>query len=307
MNQLPSLFLERLQQIIPADLYPSVIQTFTRDKILSVRLNTLREKRENIRTLLKERAIEFQDVEWYKDALVITTANPLLDDLIQKGFLYRQNLSSMLVPLVLNPQPGERVLDLCAAPGSKTTQMAAMMNNEGQIIANEPIKSRFYKLKSVVSLLGADSVEFKVVDGRKFRDAEFFDKILVDAPCSSEGLFQTSTPETYGYWSPRKIKEMVQKQRGLLLNATRLLKKGGTLVYSTCTFSPEENEGVVDWVLRKTKENLKIVPVELQNIKVYSSLVCWQNKTFSDEIQKCARILPADRMNGFFIAKIQKD
>lgn len=304
---LPPLFLDRLERIIPREFFSSVVESFAKDKIFSVRINPLREKRENILTLLKQRRIEFQEVEWYEDALIVTSASPFLDDFIQGGFLYRQNLSSMLVPLIINPEPGERVLDLCAAPGSKTTQMAAMMGNQGQIIANEPVKSRFYKLKSVVSLLGARNVELKAADGRKFRDSGLFDKILVDAPCSSEGLFQTSMPETYAYWSPRKIKEMVQKQRGLLLNATRLLKKGGTLVYSTCTFSPEENEGVADWVLRKTKENLKVVPVDVPQIKTYPSLRSWQGKNFSDGIQKCVRILPEDRMNGFFIAKFKKE
>ncbi len=310
MKELPPLFGERLRQIIPSEFIASVFGSFHKEKILSVRLNTLKDKRENIFSLLKERGIEFKEIPWYRDALILThlTKEQLRDsDLIQKGYLYRQSLSSMLVPLVLDPRPGERVLDLCSAPGSKTTQMAAMMNNEGEIICVEAIRERFYKLKSVVSLLGAQNVKIKLLDGRRFRDEELFDKILVDAPCSSEGLFHVSSLKTFAYWSPRKIKEMAHKQKGLLLNATRLLRKEGTLVYSTCTFSPEENEGVIDWVLRKTEGRLKLIPVKLDQGMTHAPLLHWQNKEFNSEIQKCVRIYPTDLMDGFFIAKMERE
>ena len=309
MNKLPPLFIQRLQQIIPAQFIPSVFETFTKNKILSVRLNTLRDRRENILSLLKDRGVEFKEIPWYPDALIVgnLTREQLGSlDFIGEGYVYRQSLSSMLAALVLNPCPGERILDLCSAPGSKTTQMASMMRNEGEIVCVEAVKNRFYKLKSVISLLGAGNVKVKLLDGRKFKDKELFDKILVDAPCSCEGLFHGSFPESFAYWSLRKVKEMVQKQRGLLLNAARLLKESGTLVYSTCTFAPEENEGVIDWLLRKSKVKLRVVPVEWPKVATYPAIMSWHGKTMNNAVQNCARILPTDLMDGFFIAKMER-
>ena len=143
-----------------------------------------------------------------------------------------------------------------------------------------------------------------MIDGRRLKSFELFDKILVDAPCTTEGRFKTFEPESYGYWSPRKIREMVRKQRGLLLNAGRLLKLGGIMVYSTCTFAPEENEGVIDWLLRKTEGQLKLSPIVFPDIESYPSPVEWEGKKFSDETQKCLRILPNKMMEGFFVAKL---
>ena len=310
MKTLPSLFIQRLEEIIPASFFPLVLETFTKNKILSVRLNTLKEKREHILCLLKEREIPFSEVPWCKDALILSnlTKEELSTlDLIKRGLLYRQSLSSMLVPLILEPHSGERILDLCSAPGSKTTQMAAMMSNEGEITCVEAARDRFYKLKSVVSLLGAENVRLKLLDGRKFKDKELFDKILVDAPCSYEGLFHASLPKTFAYWSPRKIKEMARKQKGLLLQAARLLKKGGILVYSTCTFSPEENEEVIDWLLRKSKVKLHLIPVEIKGLTSYPCLLSWRDKEMNNEVRKCTRVLPTDLMDGFFIVKIKKE
>ena len=310
MKEIPSFFLERLRQIIPEPLIPSAFETFTKQKTLSVRLNTLKQKREHILCLLKERGIPFSEVPWYQDALILSNltkeeVNTL--DFIKQGLLYRQSLSSMLVPLILGPCPGERILDLCSAPGSKTAQIAAMMDNQGEIICVEAVRERFYKLKSVISLLGVQNTKLKLLDGRRFKDFELFDKILVDAPCSCEGLFHASLPKTFAYWSPRKIREMARKQKGLLFNAARLLRKGGTLVYSTCTFSPEENEEVIDWLLRKSKVKLNLISVGIKDLTSYPCLLSWRDKEMNNEIRKCLRILPTALMDGFFIAKIRKE
>lgn len=278
------------------------MDSFTLIRRPVARVNTLKTNKETIIRLLNERAIPFQEVSWDPSALVLETAQGL-DDVIKEGRLYIQGLSSMVPALVLDPRPGERVLDLCAAPGSKTTQMAALMENTGEITAVESVKDRFYKLRSVVALLGAENVRLKFSDGRKFRDRELFDRVLVDAPCSSEGRFTTQDKKSFAFWSPRKIKEMAHKQRGLLLNASRLLRPGGTLVYSTCTFAPEENEGAVDWLLKKTDGNLSVEPVNLPGVAVYPTLIGWEKKTFNPQVRHCCRILPTPAAEGFFVAK----
>jgi 16S rRNA (cytosine1407-C5)-methyltransferase len=154
------------------------------------------------------------------------------------------------------------------------------MNNEGILVANEPIRGRFYKLKSVLQLTGAKAT-LSMVDGRRFRVKEggLFDRVLVDAPCSAEGRFKEDEPKTYAYWSTRKIREMAHKQKGLLLNASRLVKTGGILLYSTCTFAEEENEEVVDWFAKKAQGYKMLLQTRLE---------------------------PDGRMEGFFIAKWQK-
>lgn len=310
-SPLPAEFRERLTAILPSENLEEVLSTFDARDAVSMRVNTLKMSRDAALEHLQNQGVKFQTIEWMKDALVLEKGalgpTESLGDwpLIKEGVLYRQSLSSMLPPLVLGPRPGERVLDVCAAPGSKTTQIAAMMNNEGTLVAVEAIRGRFYKLKSVCALLGA-AVSCKCLDARKFRSPELFDRILVDAPCSSEGRFRTHDADTVHYWSTRKIKEMVRKQRGLLLSAARLLKPGGVMVYSTCTFAPEENEGVVDWLLRKTGGAIQLEEITLDAIPSYPALTAWNGKSFDPQVRHCLRVLPDGIMEGFFVAKLRR-
>lgn len=307
---LPSVFLERLRAVIPPQEWEAVLKSFALKREITVRVNTLKAEIEDVAATLQGQGIKVSTVPWYPEALVLfgVEGRILSDDaLVREGKMYIQSLSSMLPAVILAPNPGENILDLCAAPGSKTGQMAAMMHNEGWITAVESVKERMYKLKSVLALLGVTNVRIKLTDGRRFRQqGELFDKILVDAPCSSEGRFKNSDKKSFQYWSLRKIKEMVQKQRGLLLNAGRLLKPGGTLVYSTCTFAPEENEGVIDWFLRKTDGAFQVLPSGIAGIKTYPAVHEWQEKIFNGEVKNCLRVLPDPLMEGFFVAKIIK-
>ncbi len=266
--KLPDNFLQRFAQICP-HLNPD--EAFLPKEIASFRINTLKYsiaqwQKWSAEQNMKVFSWPISDVAFYvgrDDANLIKSST-----LVSSGELYPQGLQSMLPVLALNPSPGERVLDLCAAPGSKTSQIAALMGNEGQLIANESVKDRFYKLKSVMEITGSKA-QLTLLDGRRFQAKEdLFDKILVDAPCSSEGRFCLDNPKSVGFWSVRKIHEMAHKQKGLLMNASRLLKPGGHLVYSTCTFAPEENESVIDWILRKDS-SLTIEPITWPGISTY--------------------------------------
>ena len=307
---LPALFLERFQRVLGDSLYASHgIQSFEYGKVVSVRINTLKISITEIEEIFKDRGVLFREVTWCPEALILedmTNGSLGVAEFFEKGFLYAQGLSSLLPVLVLDPKPGERVLDMCAAPGSKTTQMAASLNKEGEVVAIENIRGRFYKLKSVLSLLGAQNVQVKMLDARRYRDEKGFDKILVDAPCSSEGRFKISDPKSYAYWSLRKVKEMAHKQRGLVLAASRLLKPGGVLVYSTCTFAPEENEGVIDWLLKKTDGTLKVEPIFLEDMETYPAVIEWERKIFNSAVKNGLRVLPTKDMEGFFMAKLLK-
>ncbi len=298
---LPQPFLERLRSIIPVPLLPQVESSFSAKTQAGLRVNTLKTTVPEAKKFLKGIGIPWQEVAWCSYALWVPAASLkeiLASSWAVEGKLYSQGAESQIPVLILDPRPGETVLDLCAAPGSKATQIAGHMNNEGLLVANEPVRDRFFRLKSVVDLMGA-RVTLKMVDGRRFDGrGTLFDRILVDAPCSSEGRFNVHEPKTTRYWSVRKVHEMAHKQKGLLLNASRLLKPGGVLVYATCTFAVEENEAVVDWLLRKTQGRLSLEPVVLDGVPSYRA-----QTLVASQAARCLRVLPDGRMEGFFTAK----
>ena len=310
-KEIPPVFLERLRAILPVEPYGSVVESLRQKKPVSVRINTLKATKKIILEEFRDRKIAVEEFSWADEALALEGADTEAlgkTESLRTGKIYRQGLSSMLPVIVLGPQPGENILDMCAAPGSKTTQIAARMSNQGTITAIEAVRGRYYKLRSVAQLMGATNITFHLMDARRFQARDgFFDRILVDAPCSSEGRFDASDPKTFAYWSPRKIKEMAHKQRGLLLSASRLLKPEGVLVYSTCTFAPEENEGVVDWFLRKTEGRMQVQDICLEGVSTYAAVKAWNGKAFDPQVKKCYRILPDKKMDAFFLARFKKN
>jgi 16S rRNA (cytosine1407-C5)-methyltransferase len=170
------------------------------------------------------------------------------------------------------------------------------------------VTGRFFRLKSVCGLLGATVVTCKLCDTRRFRpaDGELFDKVLVDAPCSSEGRFKADDPDSVAYWSLRKVKEMSYKQKGILMSASRLVKPGGVLVYATCTFSPEENEEVVDWFLRKSEGQFCAEDAGIDGVPRLPCLTTWGKDVYHEDVLKCLRVNPDQTYTGFFVAKFKK-
>ncbi|NTV29124.1 MAG: RsmB/NOP family class I SAM-dependent RNA methyltransferase [Candidatus Omnitrophica bacterium] len=308
---LPDSFRERLAAIIPPEDLPSVSASFEIPDVSCARVNTLKSDLKTVCDGLRSHGFSLQPVPLVPEAFVLSGGdrNSLSDDsLFKDGLAYQQAPSSLLPAVLLGPKPGERVLDACAAPGSKTSQMAAMMQGQGEIVAVESVKGRFYKLRAVCELLGARNVSIKLADVRRLRfEGQSFDKVLVDAPCSSEGRFKVAIPKSFAYWSERKIKEMSHKQKGILLNAARGLKPGGVLVYSTCTFAPEENEEVVDWFLRKTDGAFRLEQVDLPGVRRYTALLGWRNTVYKHDLAPCVRILPGEGFGGFFIACFKRE
>jgi tRNA (cytosine49-C5)-methyltransferase len=299
-DRLPAEFELRLKEILPQR--PACI--FEPRQYQAFRINTLKISVPEAHDLLSARKIDFQQVDFCPYAIIVDMkkVSPF-PDLIDGGLLYAQGLESLLAVMVLDPRPHQRVLDMCAAPGSKTSQIAMQMNNQGALKANEPVRQRLYKLKAVLQLTGARA-QISSTDGRRLKEhGDLFDSVLVDAPCSCEGRFVMNEPKSFAYWSVRKIKEMSHKQKGLLLNAGRLVRPGGSLVYATCTFAPEENEEVVDWFLRKTEGRFTLTPIQIDGVGTYPCLTHWQKRTYDTRIRDAVRILPDERMEGFFIAK----
>ena len=229
-------------------------------------------------------------------------------DLYSQGFFYIQSLSSMVPPLVLNPQPGEKILDLTAAPGSKTTQIAMLMKNTGEIVANDKSTIRNYKLTANLKIQGVKNTKVENLPGQILwkKYPECFDKTLVDVPCSMEGRINLADEKSYEDWSTNKIHYLEEVQKFLLRSAISATKPGGEIVYSTCTLAPEENEGVIDWLLIKEKGKVIVEDIDLTFSDKSSSLTRWNNKIFSKEIKKTLRIFPSFLMEGFYIAKLKK-
>ena len=170
----------------------------------------------------------------------------------------------MIPPLVLEPRPGDWVLDLAAAPGSKTTQMASLMKNQGSILANDNNPIRLEKLKANAALQGASNIKLlpSGEGGMVWKTHyEKFDRVLLDTPCSSEGRFQLEKPSSFGYWKEDTNRKMAKDQRRLFKSALLSLKPGGRMVYSTCTFAPEENEMILNWALETYGPSLKILEI----------------------------------------------
>ncbi len=307
----PDVFLERLHEIVPDERFAQVLEAMVQERHTCFRINTLLAETEQTQAALEGEGFSLTPLDWLPGAYAVPPEQrrPLTESTVfHSGHIYIQNPASMLPPLLLAPRADQRVLDLAAAPGSKTLQIAAMMGNEGWISAVEVVKQRFFRLRANLERHGAKNVHTYNKDGSGVWRLvpEQFDKVLLDAPCSSEGQFSLQSPESYRYWSEKKIKEMVRKQKRLLYSAVQCLKPGGEMVYSTCTFAPEENEGIVDAMLRKFDGELSIEPVGMMIPGVMAGLTQWRKKRFSPDLEKAVRVLP-DRFNeGFFVCRLRK-
>jgi len=225
------------------------------------------------------------------------------------GYYYVQEISSMLPMMALKPEEGDHVLDLCASPGSKTTQAAAMMNNGGFILANEISMGRIGILNSNLERCGVMNTIVTRKEGvalceRLLKKSQVrFDKILVDAPCSGEGTLRKS-PKTFQMWNVNMIKKIAKLQRQLAAAAVKLLKVDGVMIYSTCTLAPEEDEAIVNFLLRNFDVEVEALRLPLK----FRSGVCeWEGEEFNSEVKKCLRLYPQDNdTDGFFVARIRK-
>lgn len=310
MQNLPEKFLERLRRLYSNNELKQILDEISTKPLPSFRTNTLKTTTAEVTKQLEEHGFQIEKVSWYQDAFILQ--NKSVRELTEteeykKGYIYIQNLSSMIPALVLNPTPGEKILDICAAPGSKTTQIAAMMQNTGEIIANDLSRGRLYKLTANLQMYGVTNATTLNLPGQMIwkKYPEYFDRTLVDVPCSMEGRIRIDDPDTYKDWKLGKIKELEPKQKYLLRSAISATKVGGTIVYSTCTLAPEENEGVIDWILKKTGSAIEIETIEIPNLELQPGLTKW-NKPFHPLINLSSRVQPSKNMEGFFITKIKK-
>ncbi|HLD07107.1 MAG TPA: RsmB/NOP family class I SAM-dependent RNA methyltransferase [Candidatus Nanoarchaeia archaeon] len=296
-------FAERYRQLTDWDAFLSCSLTFLRK---SIRVNTLKIPVAALRQRMRNWRLT--PIPWCPEAFWVEHAEGRRDigNTLehQLGYIYVQEAASLIPPLALDPQPGEAVLDMCASPGSKTTQMAAMMQNKGALVANDYTGIRIKPLGINLQRCGVSNAIVTIMHGRRFRNLQF-DKILVDAPCSGTGTISKS-PKTLIMWNPHMVKHLAIVQRQLLAAAFQNLRPGGTLVYSTCTMEPEEDEGVVDAFLQQHSD-ARLEEIALPGLQRSPCMQSFGGKAFHPDIQKCLRIWPQDnRTEGFFVAKIRK-
>ncbi len=276
----------------------------------AIRINTLKTTAIECTKRLKDQGFTLKPIPWTPRGFWIenktdTALGNTLEHFL--GYFYVQEASSMIPPLVLDPKKDETILDTCAAPGSKTTQIAEMMENTGLIIANDSNMSRIKALRYNLDKSGIINTIVTRMDAPKLNTSRIqFDKILIDAPCSAEGTIRKDW-KVLSRWSVPLIHSLSRVQKHITTNAIHCLKPGGTLVYSTCTLAPEENEEVITNLLDKVK-GLTVEKITLKGLKTRPGIEEWQGRQYTKQVKNCARIYPQDNdSEGFFVAKIKKE
>jgi NOL1/NOP2/sun family putative RNA methylase len=315
MNYLPKpLFIERMKLLLKDEEDVKKFFELAKTKAKkSIRANTLKISPEELINKLKKYNWKvIQPFEKFPEIIIIN--NNLEPGELGKtkehilGYYYIQEITSMMPIIALQPTIDDTLLDLCASPGSKTTQAGALMKNQGLIIANDLSISRISILSANLEKCEVTNTIITMHDGlelcKKLMKMNFlFDKILVDAPCSGEGNIRAS-PRTYLEWSEGMLERFGKKQKKLASSALELLKVNGEMIYSTCTHAPEENEEVVQYLL--DNYDIEIMDINLP-IKSREGILEWKRKKFDKNMINCKRIYhPDNDMEGFFLCKIKK-
>ena len=300
-------FIERYEKLTDFKEFKKYSLSFLRR---SIRVNTLKISLDELKKRL-EKNWNLEQIPWCKEGFYIEHIKKERRDignLIEHslGYFYTQEAASMIPPLVLEPKETDVVLDIAASPGSKTTQIAAMMNNKGVLIANDYQIPRIKPLSLNIQRCGITNCIITLMQGQWFYNSNIkFDKILVDAPCSGTGTIRKSL-KTLRIWNPNMVKRLSITQKQLIETAFNILKQNGTLVYSTCSLEPEENEAVVDFLINKY-DNAQLEEIKINNLKRSEPILEFDNNKYNENIKNCLRIWPQDNdTEGFFVAKIKK-
>ena len=287
-----------------------LLEAYRRPLPTSFRVNTLKMDEYEILEMLKERGVSFKKIPWARYGYLVESNSIDLGKTLEHmlGLIYIQAPISMVPVEVLDPKPGEKVLDLCAAPGSKSTQIAQLLNGLGVLVANDISFERVKALASNLQRFGVLNVIITLMDGRKFPKFghECFDKVLVDAPCSSLGIVSKNWGIARS-WSPEIVERLSKVQHQLIVAGFDCLKPDGELVYATCTLTVEENEMVVQHLLER-RENAVLKEIDLPSLKYRCGIVEWNGMKFDEELRKTIRVMPYDNWaEGFYVARILKE
>ncbi|MEH7107862.1 RsmB/NOP family class I SAM-dependent RNA methyltransferase [Bacillus sp. JJ1764] len=300
--ELPKEFLFKMQELLQEE-YEEFLHSYELHRSQGLRVNTLKIPIEEFKAVSP---FALEKVPWVTEGFYYSEEDrPGKHPYHEAGLYYIQEPSAMAVGELLDPKPGERVLDLCAAPGGKTTHLASKMKQQGFLLTNEIHPARAKILSQNVERMGiTNAVVTNETPARLAqRFPAYFDRILVDAPCSGEGMFRKD-PDACAEWSPENVAVCAGRQQEILGHAATMLRPGGRLVYSTCTFSPEENEGTISEFLKKEPN------FELEESIFFEGFAHGRADWVSDpapHLDKSIRIWPHQvRGEGHFMAVLRK-
>lgn len=276
--------------------YQEIIENMMKKRSNAFRINTLLSSKDQVLSSLDKLNIKYHKVDISDFSYLVDSSNQELMnlDLFKEGKIYLQSISSQIPPLALDLDKNMDILDMCAAPGGKTSEIAQIVNNSSNIMACEENKIRCEKLKYNLSHLGCKNINVMLTDARKLDSFFRFDSILLDAPCSGSGTINIDNNKDLSYFSLLLVKNSAKTQKALLKKAIEILKPGSSMVYSTCSILKEENEEVVKTVLNKN--------VVLEDININIDEDC----LLESSLDKVLTIKPSTNYEGFFIAKIKK-
>lgn len=300
IGRMPQYLYDKLLEQYDRNIVDNIIKGFMISKMTTLRVNSLRKTPLEILTTLKEVNIKTERVPFYSDALILKNADEKrISELAiyEDGDIYLQNLSSMLPPLILNPKKKNKILDMCAAPGSKTSELCALTNNESEVYACELDMIRHERLKYNLNKQHCENFYTYQMDARKLNFDFQFDYILLDDPCSGSGTIDLNDKRTYISFSEKLVHKSSSIQCALLKKGIELLKKGKTIVYSTCSILKEENEDVVKNILLEYPE-VEVVPIYLEGIN--------NLPTLPTSIKGALLVRPTELYEGFFVCKLKK-
>ncbi|RLM57535.1 RsmB/NOP family class I SAM-dependent RNA methyltransferase [Halobellus sp. Atlit-31R] len=281
-----------------------------------VRVNTLKTSIERAREALDAEGVAYEATDWHPGVLRLDERGPGTSWPYFHGWLHGQEEVSALPALALDPQPGEVVWDAAAAPGSKTTQLADLMADEGVLVGNDNNLGRLSALRHNAERLGITNLVVTNQDARNFslkpfgdrtedqKRIEAFDRALVDAPCSCEGTIRKN-PDALDRWSMTHVESVAGIQKGILRRAIQATKPGGTVVYSTCTFAPEENEAVLDHALAEGDCEIREWETP-DGFETDPGVTEWDGTSYDPSVELAHRVYPhRNDTGGFFCAKLE--
>ncbi len=297
----------------PADRYAELVEDPTAfrnacDRPLPsvVRVNTLRATPRDVINVLEASDVRVTQRDWSPNVLEVSTDEPGNSWPYVLGWMHGQEEVSQVPAIVLDPQPGDRILDMAAAPGGKATQLAARQDGDGLVVANDVNLGRLASLRTNGERLGITNLAVTRQDGRVFSvgpfDFEQFDRVLVDAPCSGEGTIRKN-PDVQEGVSEGSREHLATLQEGLLRRAVELTVPSGVVVYGTCTFAPEENEAVVSRILATEDCTIERADLALEH---RPGVTRWQGSEFDPRVERAQRFYPHETdSGGFFCAKLR--
>lgn len=291
---IPDFLKEQLTNQYGEDLTNQILEGYNKKRKTTLRINTIKTTKENIKKILDKENIKYESVSWYDDALILVSDKNIRElDIYKNGEIYMQSLSSMIPPIVLEPTK-EKILDMAASPGGKTTEIYNLSNKEALITAVEKNPIRADRLKYNINKQGT-SATVLVSDATKLDEFFRFDKILLDAPCSGSGTLST-LDNSLNHFNKNLIKNSIEAQQKLLSKALQILKPNSTMVYSTCSILYEENESQIEKLIKQNK--IEIIPINEELFKDIPKL--------PTKIKGTMCVQPTDLYEGFFVARIKK-